>query len=188
MTTDEHGVAFDAVLDLVTSRGITETTLRRVADHCGLDGKTLRRKYGDQYGLLMAAAKELELDRDRRLAAVGSEPRSDSVADRRAYLEAVTRALLLDPTDRRRLLLRTEIVASARLVNGMEAETEWMGTSTRAIVTAALTRAGVAEAELETERLLALISGLAFELAYPHGAGEGTADRVVRHHIATIVH
>lgn len=188
MTPDEHSAAFDAVLDLVTSRGITETTLRRVADHSGLDGKTLRRRYGSQYGLLMTAAKELELDRDRRLAAVGSEPRSDSAADRRAYLEAVTHALLLDPADRRRLLLRTEIVASARLVHGMEVETREMDRSTRTIVAAALTRAGVAEVELEVERLLALISGLAFALAYPHGADERTADRVVRHHIASIVH
>lgn len=188
MTADEHSAAFDAVLDLVASRGITETTLRRVADRSGLDGKTLRRQYGSQYGLLMSAAKELELDRDRRLAAVGSEPRSDSVADRRAYLEAVTRALLFEPTDRRRLLLRTEIVASARLVHGMEVEARGMGRSARTALAAALTRAGVAEAELETERLLALMSGLAFELAYPHGADEDTADRVLRHHIASIVH
>lgn len=185
--TDEQHAVLDAVLDLVASRGVTETTLRRVAEHCGVDGKTLRRKYGDRYGLLMTAAKELELDRDRRLAAIGDGPRSDSVADRRDYLEAVVRALLLDPADRRRLLLRTEIVANARLVHGMEAETNWMGTATRAVVTTALTRAAVLDIELETERLVALISGLAFELAYPHGAGAGAADRVVRHHIASIV-
>ncbi|NUP25183.1 MAG: TetR family transcriptional regulator [Nocardia sp.] len=185
--TDEQHAVLDAVLDLVTSRGVAATTLRRVADHCGVDGKTLRRRYGDQYGLLMSAAKELELDRDRRLAAIGDGPRSDSVTDRRDYLEATVRTLLLDPADRRRLLLRTEIVANARLVNGMTAETEWMGTSTRTVVTAALTRAAVPEVELETERLVALISGLAFELAYPHGAGAGTADRVVRHHIAALV-
>lgn len=185
--TDEDNAVFDAVLDLVTSRGITETTLRRVADRSGVDGKTLRRQYGSQFGLFMTAAKTLEYERDRRLAAVGSEPRSDSVADRRAYLEAVTRALLPDPTDRR-LLLRTEIVASARLVHGMDVETTRMGRSDRAIAAAALTRAGVADVELETERLLALINGLAFELAYPHGAGEGTADRVVSHHIASLVH
>ena len=185
--TDENHAVLDAVLDLVASRGVSETTLRRVADHCGVDGKTLRRKYGDQYGLLITAAKELELDRDRRLAALGAGPASDSVADRRTYLEAVTRALLLDPADRRRLLLRNEIVANARLVNGMEAETNWMGTSNRAVVADALTRAAVADIELETERLVALISGLSFELAYPHGAGDGAADRVVRHHIASIV-
>ncbi|GGL24269.1 TetR family transcriptional regulator C-terminal domain-containing protein [Nocardia jinanensis] len=186
--TDEHHAVLDAVLDLVTSRGVRETTLRRVADHSGVDGKTLRRKYGDQYGLLITAAKELELDRDRRLATIGAGPHSDSVADRRTYLEAVTRALLLDPADRRRLLLRNEIVANARLVNGMQAETNWMGTSTRTLVATALTRAAVADIELETERLVALISGLAFELAYPYGAGDGAADRVVRHHIASIVH
>ncbi|MGW0007910.1 TetR family transcriptional regulator C-terminal domain-containing protein [Nocardia grenadensis] len=186
--TDEGNAVFDAVLDLVASRGITETTLRRVADRSGVDGKTLRRQYGSQFGLFMTAAKTLEYDRDRRLAAVGGEPRSDSVADRRAYLEAVTRALLPDPTDRRRLLLCTEIVAGARLVHGIEVETARMRRSDRAIIAAALTRTGVADVELETERLLALISGLAFELAYPHDAGEGTADPVIRHHIATIVH
>ncbi|WP_328391019.1 hypothetical protein [Nocardia sp. NBC_00416] len=183
---NEQDAVLDAVLELVASRGVTETTPRRVADRSGVDGKTLRRDYGSQYGLLMAAAKALELRRDRRLTAVTADREPVSVADRRAYLEDVSRALL-EPVDHRELLVGTELVSGARLVHGMEAEAAGAGAQRRAIVAAALARVGVTELEIETERLVTLLSGLAFELVYPHGGGSDTADRVLRHHIATLV-
>ncbi|MGI5221310.1 hypothetical protein [Nocardia sp. CA-290969] len=185
---DEKEAALEAILELIATRGVGETTPRRVADRSGVDGKTLRRLYGDRYGMLMTAAKTLELQRDRLLAAAEKAHEPTSVQTRRDYLEAVARALLLGLTDHRGLLVRTELVANARLVSGMDAEAGWMGTSARTLVAEALKRAGVTDIELETERLVTLLSGLAFELVYPHGTREGSADRVLRHHIASIVH
>lgn len=187
MSSDKEA-ALDAVLELIATRGVGETTPRRVADRSGVDGKTLRRLYGDRYGMLMTAAKTLELSRDRLLAAAGAAHRPTTVANRRDYLEAVARALLLGLADHRDLLVRTELIANARLVGGLDAETRGLGERERAVVAEALERVGVADTEIETERLVTLLSGLAFELVYPHGAREGTADRVLRHHIASIVH
>lgn len=176
----------DAVFDLVATRGVAETTPRRVADRSGVDSSTLRAKYGSRYGLLMTAAKELQLRRDRLLAAIGTT-RPTSVAERRDHLEAVVRALLLDTGDHRDLLVRTELVAGAHRVDGMATETASMGRCDRATLAEALTRVGVEDIELETERLAALLGGLAFETVYPHGAPDDSAMRVLRHHIASIV-
>ncbi|WP_280421647.1 hypothetical protein [Nocardia carnea] len=184
----EKEAVLDAVLELIATRGVAETTPRRVADRSGVDGKTLRRLYGDRYGMLMTAAKTLELTRDRLLAAAEEAHRPTTVTHRRNYLEAVVRALLLGLADHRDLLVRTELIANARLVGGLDAETRWMGERDRAVVAEALVRVGAADIELETERLVTLLNGLAFELVYPHGAREGIADRVLRHHIASIVH
>lgn len=183
---NERNAALDAVFDLVATRGAGETTPRRVAERSGIDGSTLRRRYGSRFGLLMTAAKELELRRDRLLAAIGAT-RPATVAQRRDHLEAVVRALLLDSGDRRELLVHTELVASARRIDGMATETAGMGTRDRATLAAALARAEVGDIELETERLAVLISGLAFETVYPHGAPPDSATRVLRHHIASIV-
>lgn len=183
---DERDAALEAVFDLVASRGVAETTPRRVADRSGVGSSVLRAKYGSRYGLLMTAAKELQLRRDRLLAAIGTT-RPTSVAERRDHLEAIARALLLDTGDRRDLLVRTELVTGAHRVDGMATETAWMGKRDRTTLAEALARVGVEEIELETERLATLLGGLAFETVYPHGAPDDSATRVLRHHIASIV-
>ncbi|NKY56830.1 TetR family transcriptional regulator C-terminal domain-containing protein [Nocardia flavorosea] len=183
----EKDAVLETVLESIAIRGVHETTPRRVADRAGVDGKTLRRLYGDRYGMLVTATRTLELRRDRLLAAVEEVHRPTTVTGRRDYLEAVARALLLG-LDHRDLLVRTELVANARSVGGLEVETRGLGEHDRAVVAEALKRVGAADIELETERLITLLSGLAFELVYPHGAPGGTADRVLRHHIASIVH
>lgn len=185
---NEKDTVLDVLLELIATRGVGETTPRRVADRSGVDGKTLRRLYGDRYGMLMTVAKTLELNQDRLLAAAEEAHRRTTVTNRRNYLEAVARALLLGLGNHRDLLARTELIANARLVGGLEAETRWMGERDRAVIAETLERVGVTDIELETERLVALLSGLAFELVYPHGARAGSADRVLRHHIASIVH
>ncbi|MEU4312675.1 TetR family transcriptional regulator C-terminal domain-containing protein [Nocardia sp. NPDC024068] len=182
---DEQDAVLDAVFDLVVAHGITGATMRRVADRSGVDGKTLRRNYGSQYGLLMTVSKTLELRRDRRLAAVTADRDLRSVADRRDYLRDVLRALL-EPADRRELLVTAELITGARLVDGLAAEAEGASAGIHTIIATALERVGVTELELETQRLLALLDGLTIRLAYPHGPA-GDTDCLLRHHIDTLV-
>ncbi|MHA6798644.1 TetR/AcrR family transcriptional regulator [Bounagaea algeriensis] len=108
---------------------------------------------------------------------------------RRERLEAVCRAVLpLAESDRAELVVLVELITAARLRPEFRPIAVRMGEDLRAVLRQALRTAHVPDAEVEAERLHAVIGGLTFELVYPHGPADGDAAlEVLRKHIAELV-
>ncbi|QVQ52720.1 TetR/AcrR family transcriptional regulator [Spiractinospora alimapuensis] len=180
----------DAVFRLVERGGVAEASLRKVATESGINIGSVRHYFGSHEALLVAAAEEVGARMERRLLAGAAGGDTKSMAERRALLEHVAGALLpTGPEDRGELIVLGEFVTAARIHPEFRALAARMGRDMRDVVRDALDRAQVPDLDLETERLVALIDGLTFELVNPHGARESSADpgSVIRHHVSTLL-
>lgn len=180
----------DAVFRLVAEGGVSEASLRKVADASGVNIGSVRHYFGSHEALMTAAAEEAGARMERRLAPVlGGGPPPATAEERRAHVEAVARALLpLRPEERAELIVLVEFVTAARLRPEFRPLARRMGADMREVFRRALRTARVPRADLEAERLVALVEGLTYELVYPHGAtgAPGPAD-VLRHHLAALI-
>ncbi|APE12549.1 hypothetical protein BO226_24605 (plasmid) [Rhodococcus sp. 2G] len=179
----------DAVFAMVVKGGIGEASLRKVADESGVNIGSVRHFFGSHSGLLRAAAEEVGSRMELRLKAASAEASLDTLEGRRRYVEAVALALLPRvgaPIDDHIVLV--EFVSAARVLPELRDAAAQMGRDMRSVVAEALSSAGVDDVDFETERLVALIDGLTFELVYPHGIEDIQRTRdILRGHIRMVV-
>ncbi|TDD56086.1 TetR/AcrR family transcriptional regulator [Saccharopolyspora elongata] len=180
----------DAVFRLVAHGGVGAASLRKVADESGINIGSVRHHFGSHEGLMVAAAEEVGARMARRLER--AMPATDSPLDvpgRRALIEAVCHAVLpVADDDRAELIVLAELITAARLRPEFRPLATRMGTDLRAVFREALQAAGVREAELEAERLTAVVGGLTFELVYPHGSADASlVAEVLRRHVADLI-
>ncbi|GAA0532748.1 TetR/AcrR family transcriptional regulator [Saccharopolyspora thermophila] len=178
----------DAVFRLVVRGGVGEASLRKVADESGVNIGSVRHYFGSHEALMVAAAEEVGARMEQRLtAALRATHDASDVVGRRAFVEDVCRAVL-PFSERDELVLLAELLTAARLRPEFRSLATRMGTDLRAVLREALRTARVADADLEAERLTALVGGLTFELVYPHGATDSARlAEVLRRHIAELI-
>lgn len=97
--------------------------------------------------------------------------------------------LLIDRSFRDELMVIFEFVVAARVLTELRDAASQRGRDMRAVIADALMRAGVKDVEFESERLVALIDGLTFEMLYPHGfeTAGAKAEETVRAHIRSVI-
>ena len=187
-TTKER--VLDAVFALVVRGGLSEASLRKVAEESGVNIGSVRHCFSSHTGLMAAAADEVGDRMERRLRPVLEQgAQLQGLRARRDFLEEIALALLPpDPEDRDELVVLCEFITAARIHPEFWPAAVRMGNDMRSVLSQALVLAGVEESELECERLVALIDGLTFELVYPHGSpDDGECGDVLRHHLTALV-
>ncbi|MDA3644491.1 TetR family transcriptional regulator C-terminal domain-containing protein [Saccharopolyspora indica] len=180
----------DAVFRLVARGGVAEASLRKVADESGINIGSVRHYFGNHEGLMVAAAEEVGARMERRLnAALPAADAELDAAGRRELVEAACHAVLpLDRSGRAELIVLVELITAARLHPEFRSLSTRMGADLRTVFREVLAVARVPDAELEAERLTALIGGLTFDLVYPHGAQDITVTSdVLRRHITALI-
>lgn len=179
----------DAVFAMVAKGGIGEASLRKVADESGVNIGSVRHYFGSHSGLLRAAADEVGSRMELRLKEARDKAALDTIEGRRGYVEAVALALLPSaeaPLDDHIVLV--EFISAARVLPELRDAAAQMGRDMRSVVAEALSSAGIDDVDFQTERLVALIDGLTFELVYPHGIeGVQRTRDILRGHIRTFV-
>lgn len=180
-----------AVFRLVERGGVQAASLRKVAEESGVNIGSVRHYFGSHEELLLAAADEVGARMERRLrSAVPASTEARSAApERRAFLHAVVSALLpTAPKDRAELVVLMEFITAARTRPEFRPVAARMGADMRDVLRGALRDARVPDSVVETERLVALVDGLTFELVYPHGSAADTDPSTVIHrHIDALV-
>lgn len=180
----------EAVFRLVARGGIAESSLRKVADESGVNIGSVRHYFGSQEGLMVAAAEEVGNRMRRRLTAVLPDEISGlDLNERRALVEDVCRAVLpLTEQDHTEVTVLSELITAARLRPEFRPLARRMGADLREVLQRALRAAEAPDPESATARLASLISGISFELLYPHGGGGvDEAIDVLRGHLAEAI-
>lgn len=175
---------------LVARGGVAEASLRKVADESGINIGSVRHYFGNHEGLMVAAAEEVGARMERRLNAALPEAEGElDAAGRRELVEAACRAVLpVEKRNRTELIVLVELITAARLRPEFRPLAMRMGADLREVFRQVLAIAHVPDAELEAERLTALIGGLTFDLVYPHGPQDVTLTTdVLRHHITALI-
>lgn len=185
----------EAVFRLVERGGLVEASLRKVAAESGINIGSVRHYFGSHEQLMIAAAEEVGRRMERRLEA--ARPAEDEVrpdrlgaVERRALVESVCRAVLpsAERGDEAELVVLLELVAAARLRPEFRPLAWRMGRDLRHVLHLTLEAVGVAHAELEAERLTALIGGLTVESLYPHGSAmPAPASAVLHRHLGELL-
>ena len=152
---------FDAVFRLLVRGGVEQASLRKVADEAGLNIGAVRNYFDSHQELMTAAAREV-LDRiTARLTADAAE--LEAGADRAELTRTMLSELLpLDDVRRYETTVMFTLVEQGRFTPAYAALSREIYRGTRQLIREILTRAGIADVEVETERLAALIDGLAF--------------------------
>lgn len=170
--------------------GVGEASLRRVATEAGINIGSVRHYFGSHEALMTAAAEEVGTRTERRLEALSPEQRHpENAAQRRALLEHVGRALMpSSPEERGELVVLVEFITAARIQARFRPLAERMGRDMRAVVRESLRAVGIDDLHVETERFVALLEGLTFELVHPHGAVDApSAEEVLRRHVTALL-
>jgi len=177
---------FEAVFDVVVQAGIGQVTLRAVADAAGLAIGSVRHYFSSRDELISAASEEV-IDRITvRIAA--HRDRLDGSKDRLAIAEDMLCELLpLTELESREVLVWLEIVTSGRTDPVLSASADRLFTGSRTLAGLIVMHAELApkaESALETERLAALIDGLALRASlHPDQLPPALARSVVRRHL-----
>lgn len=177
---------FEAVFDVVVESGIGQVTLRAVADAAGLAIGSVRHYFPSRDELIGAASDEI-IDRiTARIAA--HRDRLDGNVDRLAIAEDMLCELLpLTQRTSREVLVWLEIVTSGRTDPVLSASADRLFTGTRSLAAVIVMHAELAskaESALETERLAAMIDGLALRASlHPDQLPPAVARSVVRRHL-----
>ncbi|WP_415971301.1 TetR/AcrR family transcriptional regulator [Rhodococcus sp. 077-4] len=177
---------FEAVFDVVVESGIGQVTLRAVADAAGLAIGSVRHYFSSRDELVGAASDEV-IDRiTARIAA--HRDRLDGSKDRLGIAEDMLCELLpLTERTSREVLVWLEIVTSGRTDPVLKASADRLFTGTRSLAAVIVTHAELAskaESALETERLAAMIDGLALRAClHPDKLPPALARSVVRRHL-----
>lgn len=177
---------FEAVFDVVVESGIRQVTLRAVADAAGLAIGSVRHYFPSRDELIAAASNEIIERVSARIEA--HRDRLDGNEDRASIAEDMLGELLpLNERTSREVTVWLEIVTSGRTdpVLSAAAGRLFAGSSSMArLIVVRAELASEAETALETERLAAVIDGLALRATlYPGMASPTVARNVVRLHL-----
>ncbi|OZE24632.1 hypothetical protein CH262_13500 [Rhodococcus sp. 05-2255-1e] len=180
---------FEAVFDVVVRSGIEQVTLRAVADAAGLAIGSVRHYFPSRDELIGAASNEI-IDRVSARIESHRERLSDS-ADRLAVVEDMLCELLpLTEHTTREVTVWLEIVTSGRTDSVLAAAAGRLfeGSSSLARLVVVRARLGAEpESDLETERLAAMIDGLALRATlHPDQLSSAVARKVVRRHLTQL--
>ncbi|SDS86772.1 TetR/AcrR family transcriptional regulator [Microlunatus soli] len=152
---------YEAVFRLLVRGGVEQASLRKVADEAGLNIGAVRNYFDNHEELMTAAAREI-LDRiSARLYAdlaeleAGADP---AEAARKMLCEL----LPLDETRRYETTVMFTLAERGRFTPAYAELSAEIHDGTRRLIHEILTRAGIADVEVETERLASLIDGLGF--------------------------
>jgi TetR/AcrR family transcriptional regulator, mexJK operon transcriptional repressor len=56
---ERHAQLLTQALDLLMTEGVAQTSVARIASHCGVSTRTIYERYGNKYALLIAAVKHM---------------------------------------------------------------------------------------------------------------------------------
>ncbi|MET1074640.1 MAG: TetR family transcriptional regulator C-terminal domain-containing protein [Umezawaea sp.] len=183
----------DALFRVVRREGVEQASLRNVADEAGLAIGSVRHYFDSHDELLVFALRELE-DRVEVRVRAGAERilAADSSAERRPLVEALLGELLpLDADRHDEAVIWLAFVTAARTRPSLRPSALRLHEGLRMIVGRILARAaelgalpdGVA-VDVETERLAALVDGLAVNaVLQPDRTTPGVMVAVLRRHL-----
>ncbi|WP_179275900.1 TetR/AcrR family transcriptional regulator [Rhodococcus sp. 06-235-1A] len=177
---------FEAVFDVVVEAGIGQVTLRAVADAAGLAIGSVRHYFSSRDELIGAASEEVIERITARIAE--HRDRLDGSKDRLAIAEDMLCELLpLTELTSREVLVWLEIVTSGRTDPVLSASADRLFTGSRTLAGLIVMHAELvpkSESVLETERLAAMIDGLALRASlHPDQLPPALARSVVRRHL-----
>jgi AcrR family transcriptional regulator len=180
---------FEAVFDVVVDSGIEQVTLRGVADASGLAIGSVRHYFPTRDELIAAASNEIIGRVSARIEA--HRDRLDGNEDRLSIAEDMLGELLpLNDRTSREVTVWLEIITSGRTdpVLAAAAERLFAGSSELArLIVMRAELASKADTVLETERLAALIDGLALRATlHPDMTPPAVLRSVVRRHLSRL--
>ncbi|MBB5955951.1 AcrR family transcriptional regulator [Saccharothrix tamanrassetensis] len=153
----------EAVFRVVRSQGLEQASLRNVAEEAGLAIGSVRHYFTDHDELLTFALEELT-DRVevRILARVAQVYAATTPEERRTGVEDLLGELLpLDPDRHDESVVWLEFSNAARTRPALRPAARRLHGGIRVVVGKVLARTGVPDVGVETERLAALLDGLA---------------------------
>ena len=152
---------YDAVFRLLVRGGVEQASLRKVADEAGLNIGAVRNYFSSHEELMAGAGREII---DRVTARLHGEAADlDAGADPAETVRTMLSELLpLDDVRRYETTVMFTLAEQGRFTPAYAALSAEIYDGTRRLIREILTRAGIAEVEIETERLASLIDGLAF--------------------------
>ncbi|MEU5696983.1 TetR/AcrR family transcriptional regulator [Actinosynnema sp. NPDC020468] len=153
----------EALYRVVRRQGLDHASLRNVADEAGLAIGSVRHYFADHDELLEFALAEL-IDRvEVRVLARAAKVRAatDDAERRRETEELLGELLPLDPDRHDESVVWLAFVSAARTRPNLAPQARRLHEGIRMIVGRVLAGAGVPDVPVETERLAALLDGLA---------------------------
>jgi len=178
----------DAALTVIARDGIEHATLARVAAEAGLVVGSVRHYIPTQARVIESAMDRLVERVTQRLHALGDARPQDARA-----ADALAQLLPLDAARREEAAVGIALAAASRTRPELAPAADRLHTSTRALVRAVLRHgretgrllAEGADLDLETERLAALLDGLAHAaITTPDRADSALLTSVLDHHLA----
>lgn len=152
---------YDAVFRLLVRGGVEQASLRKVADEAGLNIGAVRHYFGSHEELMTAAAREILERISARLRAEVAE--FEAGADpAQTTRQMLSELLPLDEVRRYETTVMFTLLEQSRFTPAYAELSTEIHDGTRSLIRQILTRAGITDIEVETERLASLIDGLAF--------------------------
>jgi AcrR family transcriptional regulator len=179
----------EAVFRVVRRHGLEQASLRNVADEAGLAIGSVRHYFADHDDLLRFALKELNDRLERRIMVHVAAVRSASSREgRRRAVEGLLGELLpLDPDRRDEAEIWLAFTTAARTRPALRSQARRLHEGLRMIVGKVLVGGGVPDVEVETERLAALLDGLALNgVLQPDLTTPDVMRAVLRTHLASL--
>lgn len=179
----------EAVFRVVRRDGVEQASLRNVADEAGLAVGSVRHYFADHDDLLRFALKELTDRLERRIAVHVEAVRSASAREgrRRAVENLLGELLPLDADRRDEAGIWLAFSTAARTRPTLRREARRLHEGMRVVVGKVLAGGGVPDAEVETERLAALLDGLALNgVLQPDLTTPDVMRAVLRRHLASL--
>ncbi|WP_121008216.1 TetR/AcrR family transcriptional regulator [Saccharothrix australiensis] len=180
-------VVAEAVFRVVRAQGLDQASLRNVAEEAGLAVGSVRHYFADHDELLAFALEELVGRVDRRVMARVARVRAASTPEERfAGVEGLLGELLpLDPDRHDEAVIWLEFSHAARTRPALRPAARRIHEGIRMVVGRVLASAGVPDVPVETERLAALLDGLAVDaVLQPDLTTPDLMRAVLRRHLA----
>ncbi|WP_433263311.1 TetR/AcrR family transcriptional regulator [Actinosynnema sp. CS-041913] len=179
----------EAVFRVVRAQGLEQASLRNVAEEAGLAIGSVRHYFTDHDELLTFALEALiERVEHRFLARVAQVYAATTPEDRRTAVEDLLGELLpLDPDRHDESVIWLEFSNAARTRPALRPAARKLHDGIRTLVRKVLERAGVPDVPVETERLAALLDGLAVNaVLQPDLTTPDVMRAVLRRHLAAV--
>lgn len=174
---------------VVRRHGLEQASLRNVADEAGLAIGSVRHYFADHDDLLRFALEELTDRLERRIMVHVAAVRSAATREgrRQAVEDLLGEFLPLDPDRRDESEIWLAFTTAARTRPALRPQARRLHEGLRVIVGKVLVGGGVPDVEVETERLAALLDGLALNgVLQPDLTTPEVMRSVLRGHLASL--